>query len=114
MESTQCLASLRAADDSSHRAVQDTLRAAGVRCAGKTRCAYLGQASPGQPDAFEPGPAQWVVTPGERRSQTLVAFRWKLPSGGTILQAIRANDAPWEFTPAVDPLGSGLVRQPAV
>ena len=76
MESTQLLTSLRAAVDASHRAVQVALRAAGMRGAGKTRCAYLGQAPPARPDAFEPDPAQWVVTPGERRSHTRVMFRW--------------------------------------
>ena len=86
-------ASLRAAASSSQQETRASLRAAGVPGAGRVRCAFLGQRSPSQAQAYEPHPAQWTVERGARRSHTQVAFRWWLPSGEEREHILRADSA---------------------
>ena len=42
---------------------------------------------------YEPAPDRWVVPLGSWRSQTLVAFRWVLPSGSAAIVELMAHHA---------------------
>ena len=79
MDDDALFASLRDAAAAAQLQTLAALREASVHRARCVQCVYLGQRVSGAEGKHEASPVRWTVPSGERRSQTLVDFRWCLP-----------------------------------
>ena len=96
----QTASELRGAAVVAQRDARAALREAGV--GGVVRCKYLGQRNAtGTGEEFLWNPSQWRLAAGARRSQTVIVYRWGLPSGLVRFQDVHANNAKTQGVPSV-------------